>query len=157
LTKKATIKYTEISLINWGKYQSSDKPNDNPMTIKRQSNDTLQEYKNKEDKNITSVIVRHGNEDINQLIDYFKQTMEIPKEDATQRQSRQYWQLLLRESKTGLDGVKWLINLAKADSLLAPNITSSKDLYYKRIKLITRKRGEKSKFAIMPTGGEDNG
>lgn len=60
ITKKMTIKYTEVSLLNWAKYQSQNdsitQPNDNLMTIQRQSNDNqmthIQEYKNREDKNI---------------------------------------------------------------------------------------------------------
>ena len=83
-----------------------------------------------------------GNPDINELIKYFPIRMQIPKEDCSQRQSRQYWNLLLKESRTGIDGVKWLIDLASQDDFYKSNITSSKDLYYKRVKIISRKRGE---------------
>lgn len=95
-----------------------------------------------------------GNTDINQLIEHFKKTMEIPKEDCTQRQSRQYWNLLLKESRTGIAGVKWLIGLAKADEFYSNNITSSKSLYYARVKLITRQRGNRPKIAVF--GGVKN-
>ena len=153
LTLNADNEKTEVSLINWHKYQSNDKANDNQMTTNRQRNDTLQEVKNIRIKKITNVIVKPRNEDIDISSKYFLEEMKIPKEDCTQRQSRQYWQLLLRESKTGLDGVKWLIQLASKDEFLAPNITSSKDLYYKRIKLISRARGSmKPKIAVF--GGD---
>lgn len=109
---------------------------------------------NKINNSITNVIEKspeiYGNEDINQLTEYFKQTFDIPKEDCTQKQSRQYWNLLIKESKTGVDGVKWLIDIAKADQFLSSNITSSKDLYYKRVKLLTRKRAKSPKVAVMP-------
>ena len=68
--------------------------------------------------------------------------MKIPKEDCSQKQSRQYWSLLLKESERGIDGVKWLIDLASQDQFYKSNITSSKDLYYKRVKILSRKRGE---------------
>lgn len=90
-----------------------------------------------------------GNPDINELSEYFLKVMQIPKEDCTQRQSRQYWNLLLRESKQGVSGVKWLIDTARRDEFLSPNITSSKDLYYKRVKLISRKRGTAPKVAVF--------
>lgn len=95
-----------------------------------------------------------GNPEINELIEYFKQVMQIPKEDCTQKQSRQYWHLLLKESKTGIQGVKWLVDIAKADDFYSNNITSSKSLYYSRIKLITRQRGNKPKIAVF--GGGNN-
>lgn len=94
-----------------------------------------------------------GNADINTLSSYFKERMGIPKEDCSQRQSRQYWQLLLRESKTKSEGVKWLIDLAASDKFYRNNITSSKDLYYQRVKLISRKRGNGVKIAVMPDKG----
>lgn len=87
-----------------------------------------------------SKISPFGNSDINLLASYFLEKMQIPKEDCTQKQSRQYWNLLLKESKTGIEGVRWLIELAAADGYFRANITSSKDLYYKRIKLISRRR-----------------
>jgi hypothetical protein len=146
-TGKVTIKYTEIEVINWEKYQSSN----NQVTIREQSSNTLQEVKNKEVKNITNVIVKpkERSKDIDEVGTYFLKVMQIPKEDCTQRQSRQYWQLLLKESKTGVDGVKWLIDLANKDDFYGNNISSSKDLYYKRIKLIQRKRGDKPQIAVM--------
>jgi hypothetical protein len=51
LTQKTNNKFTEISLVNWYKYQSNDNANDNAMTTNRQQNDTLQEVKNKELRN----------------------------------------------------------------------------------------------------------
>lgn len=93
-------------------------------------------------KTITNVIKEFGNPLINEVSKYFLETMQIPKEDCTQRQSRQYWYLLLKESKMRVASVKWLIDLASKDEFYKSNITSSKDLYYKRVKIISRKRGE---------------
>lgn len=94
----------------------------------------------------------HGNTDINSLQEYFIEKMSIPKEDCSQRQSRQYWYLLLKESKKGIEGVRWLIEAASGDEFYKNNITSSKDLYYKRIKIISRKRGSIPTVAVMPKG-----
>lgn len=53
-TKKATIKYSEITINKWHLYQSTDQLTDNQPTINRQSTDTIQEYKNKELRKETS-------------------------------------------------------------------------------------------------------
>jgi len=45
MTGKMTNKYTKIKVLNWQKYQSDDNPDDNSMTIKRQSNDTINNNK----------------------------------------------------------------------------------------------------------------
>ncbi len=131
--------------------------NDSNVTQRNDSN--TREDKNREDKNIstnvdTAVAVvekkSFGNQDINQLGEYFLSVFDIPKEDCTQAESRRYWNLLLKESKTGVDGVRWLIDLALSDEFYKNNITSSKDLYYKRIKLMARKRGSVPIIASMP-------
>lgn len=83
----------------------------------------------------------YGNSEINEVAAYFLTTMDIPKEDCTREQSRRYWNLLLRESKKGTEGVRWLIDQAREDSFYRSNITSSRDLYYKRVKIVARKRG----------------
>ncbi|OGY24253.1 MAG: hypothetical protein A2Y57_04180 [Candidatus Woykebacteria bacterium RBG_13_40_7b] len=49
-TIKTTIKYTEVTVKKWRFYQYEDKDTDNQPTINRQSTDTLQEYKNKRNK-----------------------------------------------------------------------------------------------------------
>lgn len=108
-------------------------------------------------KDITTNVVKQsfGKEDINEVSSYFLQVMRLPTEDCSRDQSRRYWYHLLRESRTGVSGVKWLIDLAKTDDILAPNITSSKDLYYKRIKLISRKRGGRPKIAVFGGGNSE--
>lgn len=106
------------------------------------------------DNNKTNTIVLqkagYGDPGINEVSQYFLAAMGIPKEDCSQRQSRQYWKLLLNESKTGVSGVKWLIDQLVLDTFYKHNITSSKDLYYNRIKIVARRRGETSgKVAIQ--------
>ena len=98
----------------------------------------------------TNVLIGFGNPDINELSSYFLRVFQLPKEDCSKSQSRQYWHHLLQESKTGVQGVKWLIDQAYQDEWYKNNITSSKDLYYKRIKIIARKRGNAPRVATMP-------
>lgn len=98
---------------------------------------------------LTKVNTEFGNSVVNDVSIYFLQRLGIPKEDCTQKQSRQYWSLLLKESNTGADGVKWLIDLAADDKWYRNHITSSKDLYYKRIKLVAAKRGTAPRVAVM--------
>ena len=144
VTLQVTGKSTQISLINWSRYQSSNTSSNTSVTHREHISNTLQEDKNKRIKNITNVIVKqeYGNPDINELTKYFLIRMSLPEEDCSIKQSRQYWNLLLKKSKTGITGVKWLIDLASQDEFYKSNVTSSKDLYYKRIKIIARKRGE---------------
>ena len=156
VTQSSNNKFTTITLLNWAKYQPTNnkvtQDGNNKVTTKEQQSNTLQEVENKELKNIPKGIKNFGNSDINEVSSYFLQVMQIPKEDCTQRQSRQYWHLLLKESKKGVEGVKWLVNIAHKDKMLAPNIPSSKDLYYKRVKLLTRIRG--SRPSIEFEGGD---
>jgi phage replication O-like protein O len=101
-------------------------------------------------KEITTNVVTERSSDIDEVSGYFLQVMKIPKEDCPIQKSRRYWQTLLREGGRGVDGVKRLIDLAGQDEWYKNNITSSMDLYYKRIKLIARKRGNSPMVAVMP-------
>lgn len=97
-------------------------------------------------------VLGFGNPDINELSSYFLKVFQLPEEDCSKGQSRQYWNHLIRASKTGVGGVKWLIDQAHGDEFYKNNITSSKDLYYKRVKIVSRKRGSVSKWAVQPKG-----
>jgi len=129
---------SEVKSEDSGEVEAKQKRNESDNINKNDKN--VKNVKN--DKEITNVIKEFGNPDINKLVEYFPMRMQLPKEDCSQRQSRQYWNLLLKESRTGVAGVKWLIDLAYNDEFYKNNISSSKDLYYKRIKIIARKRGE---------------
>jgi phage replication O-like protein O len=98
----------------------------------------------------TNVVTGFGNPEINMCRAYFLQVMQLPKEDCSDQKSRRYWNSLLKENERGVDGVKKLIDLAGQDEWYRNNITSSMDLYYKRIKLVSRKRGTIPKVATMP-------
>ncbi len=50
VTRKVTIKFTEVTINKWHLYQSSDKLSDNRVTIKGQSSDTIQERRIKKEE-----------------------------------------------------------------------------------------------------------
>ena len=86
-------------------------------------------------------ITRFGNEDINLIIDYFKEKMKLPMLDESQKKNRQYANLLLKKFG-GLSGVKQLIDYASQDEWWADKMTSLVKLYYKGVEIIAKKRGK---------------
>jgi len=102
----------------------------------------------------TNVVTGFGNPDVNVVKAYFLEKMRIPKEDCTKKQSSQYWYTLLRESGRGVEGVKMLIDIASEDDFYRNNITSSMDLFYKRIKLMARRRSNVPQVSVMGEKGE---
>jgi len=128
------------------------------LNVIRQDSKTRQLDKTLIGKPIKKTSFSFGNPDINEVSSYFLYKLQIPKEDCSLKDSRIYWSHLLKASKTGKQGVKWLIDLAAEDPFWKANITSSKDLYYKRIKLISRKRSEHTngKSAFYSEGGEND-
>jgi phage replication O-like protein O len=93
-----------------------------------------------------------GNSQINECRDYFLKVFQIPKEDGSVRWNRIYWKNLIKASKTGISGVKWLIDMAVQDEFLRPNITSGKALFNKQVMILSRRRGnmERNKIAVNP-------
>ena len=151
VTLTSNNKFTTISLLNWAKYNDYPEKvtqiSNNKVTTKEQQSNNkvtlIQDIKTIDIKTIDKSIDKSfGKPEINELKTYFLLRMGIPTEDCSQKQSRQYWNLLLRESKDDVKGVRWLIDVASQDNYFRNNITSSKALYYNRVKLIARKRGE---------------
>lgn len=105
-------------------------------------------YKDTYTKDSNINITEFGNSDINHLQRFFLQTMQLPKEDCPMYKSRRFWNLLLREFKS-ITNVEELIRIASEDQFYRNNITSSIDLYYKRMKLMARKRGGTPRVAVM--------
>lgn len=81
-----------------------------------------------------------GNQEINRLLDALKEKLGLPKLDESEKINRQYGWLTLKKFN-GLENCLKLVGFAAADKWYRNNITSAKDLYYKGIKLIARKRG----------------
>lgn len=109
--------------------------------IKSEGN-KIQYTKDNTTKEITTNVVRgFGNPQINEVHDYFLQVFQLPKEDGSIKWNRIYWNNLIKQSRTGVAGVKWLIDLAYQDEFLRPNITSARSLSNKQVLIISRKRG----------------
>ncbi len=84
----------------------------------------------------------YGNPDINDLISYLKEKMDIPQLDGSEQINRRYAYILLRKSKKGVDGVKWLIDSASHDLWFKAHITSFKDLWNNQMKIMAVVRKE---------------
>lgn len=89
---------------------------------------------------IPNGIREFGNSQINECRDYFLKVFQLPKEDGSIKWNRIYWSNLIKASRTGVEGVKWLIDQAHEDTFLRPNITSAKALSNKQVLIISRKR-----------------
>ena len=146
-----------ITILNWCRYQQSEQqieqPVNNHRTTTEQQVNTYKNDKNvKNDKNIDKSIVKRDNRnpDIEECRNYFLQVMKLPTEDGSTMWNRRYWMHLIKEGDRGVLGVKALIDLVSQDEWYRDNITSSKDLYKNRVKIIARKRGNTPKVAVMP-------
>lgn len=82
----------------------------------------------------------YGNPDINFLIDYLKQSLELPNLDLSVKVNRQYANTLLKKSKKGVEGVKWLIDMASSDPWFKNHITSFRDLWSNQMKIVSNTR-----------------
>lgn len=101
---------------------------------------------------IPNGIREFGNSQINECRDYFLKVFQLPKEDGSIKWNRIYWSNLIKASKTGVMGVKWLIDQASQDEWLKNNITSAKALSNNQIKIVARRRGNniKNSIAVNP-------
>ena len=95
--------------------------------------------------NIVTKVTRKtsfGNPDINLVLEYLKEKMELPRLDLSEKVNRQYAHNLIRRSKTGAEGVKWLIDLASKDGWFKSHITSFRDLWNNQVKIMSSTRKE---------------
>ncbi len=163
ITIKSSNKYSVITINNYNRYQEVTSKVTNQQQTSNKPATTNKNDKNEKNINInnnTKVLVNSlqnsqgsktfGNQDINEVASYFLGKMGLPTEDCAKGLSRQYWNTLLKEKGRGVEGVKMLIDLASQDEWYRNNITSSKNLYYNRVKLVSRKRGSIPHIAVMP-------
>ena len=91
----------------------------------------------------------YGNPDINELVSYMKDKFELPRLDLSEKANRQYANILLKRSKKGVEGVRWLIDVASNDGWFKNHITSFKDLWASQIKIISSSRQMKKKGGFV--------
>jgi hypothetical protein len=121
------------------------KVNRNKRNLGEQKKPNTKETENKSNLTVTSsnkitTRKKYGNSDINKIISYLKEKLGLPKLDESEKTNRRYAWNLLRKFK-GLENCLRIIDFASEDEWYRNNITSVKDLFYKGIKLISRKRG----------------
>lgn len=103
------------------------------------------------EKSIVSKLTRethYGNADVTKVLDYLKQALELPQLDLSEKINRQYAWNLLKRSKTGAQGVCWLIDLAAKDPWHKNHITSMRDLWNNQVKIIASARSTKREVAV---------
>lgn len=115
------------------------------------SND-VQNKKSKEEKinkNITDVMVtplkgvgirNFGHPGINEIIDYLKTALELPKLDGTIGENRQYAHLALKKFGD-VEKIKLIIDAVAQNEFWRYKVTSMKPIYYNGIKYISEARG----------------
>lgn len=145
---------TIIRICNWDKYQSKDvQPKNRPVDqqavqpeVDRQSNPHLvKRIKNKElrIKNNTKVLqnANYGNENINRILEYFQQRLNLPTLDGTTKENRYAAQRLLVKAKSDVSAVEKLIDVLAADDFHSINATSVRYLEKHYVAILNRARG----------------
>lgn len=140
----------QIRFVRLGKTYKSDSAK--PTSQTRQN---LQTNKNKINKNkikenilskdntetgVSDVKKSYGNKDINLILDSLKEQLNIPILGETVKTNRRYAKLCMNKYN-GVDGTIKLIGAAAGHDFWRNNISSTKDLYYKGVKVMQNVRG----------------
>jgi hypothetical protein len=88
------------------------------------------------------------NVEIDQVLECLKTSLGLPALDLSVKVNRQYAWNLLRKSRTGAEGVCWLIRLAAEDPWFRNHITSMRDLWNNQVKIMSSVRGKKKEVAV---------
>src|SRR3990167_9504109 len=145
VTLSSNNKYTEISLINWVKYQSGNSDSNNQVTTKEQQSNTLQEVKKIRIKNNTNVVATAVAENLNHLINLFKgvnPNYELVFSNKTERAALQR-----QVDKFSFSRIENLLNILPGivAKPYAPRITKPTELERKMGQLIIFLNQEKKK------------
>lgn len=151
IEQKKTTKFTVITIVNWGKYQTGEGQNEKQIENRLKTNEKqIETYKNvnkNDNKNVKENISKdiakpsYGNKDINTCIEYLKEKVG-GQLDGTEKSNRQYCYNLIRKIKKGypdldaVEQVKIVIDIATADPFHSKNATSFKYLFYNFVKII---------------------
>lgn len=157
---KNFFKYQKVEKPSKPKYPQFEEirvvvPDSSPTS---RSEEKIREVKLSKEKRSETVAVApvaplgFGNKDINDVIENFKLKFRLPLLDGSVKENRRYANLLLKKNG-GLERTLGLISLASEDEWWKNNITSCKDLYYKSVKIVARKRGDTPKIAVIPKEG----
>ena len=139
------------NIVNW--IYKTDNKTDNKQTTDRQQTDTNIDsidskidkkdiYKDIISKDITQK--EYGNKDINILIAYLKEKLELPALDETVETNRRYCYLILRKFGN-VEKIKLLIDITAKDNFWSTKVTSFKTLFYKAVQIMSDTRNRKDK------------
>lgn len=92
------------------------------------------------------VVKKERNYDIDEVLEYLKSSFGLPALDGSVKVNRQYAYTLLRKSKTGAEGVKWLIDLAAHDPWFRDHVTSMRDIWNNQVKIAAMARKVARKY-----------
>ncbi len=110
--------------------------------------DTESDKKNSSKKSLSKKKTSYGNPDINLLIKYFKEQLNLPTLDDTVQKNRRYCQLAINKFG-GPEKVKELIDITTKSDFWANKITSFVTLYYKGVRIVSETRENKSKIGFI--------
>lgn len=123
-----------------------DLPKDSAKTAPEDSAYSAYTIKNKpiNEKTINNTKVLlpetfYGNDDINFLIDYFKEKFGLPLLDGSIKQNRQYCWLLIKKFGNA-EKVKLLIEVGSSNRFWKTKLTSFQTLYYNGVRIVSEKR-----------------
>lgn len=142
--------YLLLNVQYWKSPVGLQGPTDNRRSVEDPTVGLVGPHKDIHNKgeHITKVIYKplvYGKPEINILISFLKEKMEIPQLDGTEQNNRRFANTLLKQSRTGVDGVKWLIEQASKDPWFKNHITSFRDVWNNKVKIITSTRKEDKK------------
>lgn len=153
IDRTTTSKGSVVTVLNWDKYQSIDRPVDHRKTTERPQKDPNKKEKKekKEKKKNTSPDgdadkqLSFGRDDINQCTAFFEEQLGTPLDD-TSRTNRRYCKHILDKMKKAypdhdpVEVVKTLILAGLEDDFHGKNCTSFKYLYYNAGKIIQARK-----------------
>jgi len=115
-----------------------------------ESEEQQKKYITKERIQLPTVIGKpngFGHPDVNNLISFLKEKLELPMLDGSDKQNRKYCWIVMKKFG-GADKVRLLIEAAARDKFWATKITSFQQLYYKGVQIISNTREGANNAAI---------
>lgn len=147
ITRSVNTKYTAYCICKWKDYQSGSetlgilkvKPNETQSK-------TLTRIENRELRSNTKVLQTSsfGDKDINEIVEYFKTKMELPKLDGTIKGNRYAAKRILVAAGDNIQAVKQLIDCLVLDNFHAENASSIVYLDKHKVAIMQRARKNKS-------------
>lgn len=152
VTLSSNNRFTTVSICKWSQYQGNgntkgEQQSNNKVTTGEQRSNTLTRSKELRIKNNTKVLQtksEFGNSEINEIVDYYKTKMQLPKLDGTIKGNRYAANRILKAANNNVAAVKQLIDCLSADNFHAENASSLIYLDKHKVAIMQRARKNKS-------------